>query len=151
MAIVVLAVLTGVLLLAANAAGRVESGEGGGEATRDLCPQSEDFSGPCPVLHISPNYQVTQKAILVKVSSSLEARVAVDALRPELGASSTERKTIPARTPTTFRLEIGNVLNGLLQRIPPRKTLPVKIIARVNHVTGNVSADRITIHLPGRG
>jgi hypothetical protein len=150
MLIMVVFVLTGVLVLAAGAAGRVATGEGG-EPTRDLCPESDDFSGPCPVIHLSPHFEVKEKAILVQVRSSLEARVAVSALRHELGASSVERKTIPARTPTTFRLVIGNVMNGLLHRIPPRKTLPVQIIARVNHVTGNVSADRMTIHIPGRG
>ena len=138
---VLLPALALTLLLSASAAGR----------QRDGCPESDDFSGPCPHLTLSPHYKVKEKAILVTISSSLEARVAAQALRPELGASSTERKTIPARTPTTFRLVIGTVMNGLLHRIPPSKTLAVEILARVNHVTGNVSAARMTIHIPGRG
>ena len=119
-------------------------------AAEDQCPQSPDFSGPCPVLHFAPSYKVFKRTVQVKVKSSLEARVAVSGLLPGLGESLGTRKTIPAGKFVTFNLTIPLTLNNHLHRLSPHETLPVKFVARVNHVTGNVSTDRMIVRLPGR-
>jgi len=119
-------------------------------AAEDNCPQSPDFSGPCPVLHFAPSYKVFKRTVQVKVKSSLEARVAVSGLLPGLGESLGTRKTIPAGKFVTFNLTIPLTLNNHLHRLSPHETLPVKFVARVNHVTGNVSTDRMIVRLPGR-
>jgi len=49
-------------------------------AAEDKCPQSPDFSGPCPVLHFAPTYKVFKRTVQVKVKTSIEARVAVSGL-----------------------------------------------------------------------
>ena len=126
-------------------------GDGFGDLTQDGCPQSADFHSACPVLHFSPGYKVGNRTIGVKVRSSVKARVAVSGLLPQLGASTGARKTIPARKPTTFRLAITPVLNEILHRLDSSKTLRVPFVARVNHVPGNVSTDRLTVRVPGRG
>ncbi len=126
-------------------------GDGYGDLTQDGCPQSADFHGPCPVLHFSPAYEVGAHTITVSVRSSLRARVAVSGLLPQLGASTGARKTIPAHKLTPFRLAITPVLEGMLHRLDPSRTLRVPFVARVNHVTGNVSTARLTVRLRGRG
>lgn len=134
--------------------GRIEpdrDGDGFGDLTQDGCPQSADFHGACPVLRFSPGYKIGDRTIRVTVRSSVRARVAVSGLLPQLGASTGARKTIPARKPTPFRLAITPVLHGILNRLDSSKTLKVPFIARVNHVPGNVSTDRLTVRIPGRG
>jgi hypothetical protein len=119
-------------------------------AAEDQCPQSPDFSGPCPVLHFAPTYKVFKRTVQVKVKTSLEARVAVSGLLPGLGESLGTRKTIPAGKFVTFNLSIPLALDNHLHRLSPHETLPVKFVARVNHVTGNVSTDRMIVRMPGR-
>jgi hypothetical protein len=119
-------------------------------AAEDRCPQSPDFSGPCPVLHFAPNYKVFKKTVQVKVKTSIEARIAVSGLLPGLGESLGTRKTIPAGKFVTFNLTIPLTLDNHLHRLSPHESLPVKFVARVNHVTGNVSTDRLIVRIPGR-
>jgi hypothetical protein len=123
---------------------------GTGAAAEDRCPQSPDFSGPCPVLHFAPSYKVTKRFVQVKVKTNIEARVAVTGLLPGLGESLGTRKTIPAGQFVPFNLEIPRTLNSHLHRVGPREFLKVPFVARVNHVTGNVSTDRLTVRIPGR-
>ncbi len=119
-------------------------------AAEDQCPQSPDFSGPCPVLHFAPNYKVFKRTVQVKVKTSIEARIAVSGLLPGLGESLGTRKTIPAGKFVTFKLTIPLTLDNHLHRLSPHETLPVKFVARVNHVTGNVSTARMIVRMPGR-
>jgi hypothetical protein len=119
-------------------------------AAEDQCPQSPDFSGPCPVLHFAPTYKVFKRTVQVKVKTSIEARVAVSGLLPGLGESLGTRKTIPAGNFIIFNLTIPLALDNHLHRLSPHETLPVKFVARVNHVTGNVSTDRMIVRMPGR-
>ena len=116
----------------------------------DRCPQSPDFSGPCPVLHFAPNYKVFKKTVEVRVKTSVEARIAVSGLLPGLGESLGTRKTIPAGKFVTFNLTIPLTLENHLHRLSPHESLPVKFVARVNHVTGNVSTARLIVRMPGR-
>jgi hypothetical protein len=116
----------------------------------DRCPQSPDFSGPCPVLHFAPTYKVTKRTVQVKVKTSIEARIAVSGLLPGLGESLGTRKTIPAGKFVPFTLTIPPTLNNHLHRLSPHESLPVKFVARVNHVTGNVSTARLIVRIPGR-
>jgi hypothetical protein len=116
----------------------------------DKCPQSPDFSGPCPVLRFAPNYKVFKRTVQVKVKTSIEARIAVSGLLPGLGESLGTRKTIPAGKFVTFNLTIPLTLDNHLHRLSPHESLPVKFVARVNHVTGNVSTARMIVRIPGR-
>jgi hypothetical protein len=121
-----------------------------GATAEDRCPQSPDFSGPCPKIQFSPHYKVTKRFIQLKVKTSIGARIAVSGQLPGLGESPGLRKTIPAGKFVPFNLAIPLVLNNHLHRIGPKEFLPVKFIARVNHVTGNVSTDRLVVRIPGR-
>jgi hypothetical protein len=116
----------------------------------DKCPQSPDFSGPCPVLRFAPNYKVFKRTVQVKVKTSIETRIAVSGLLPGLGESLGTRKTIPAGKFVTFNLTIPLALDNHLHRLSPHESLPVKFVARVNHVTGNVSTARMIVRIPGR-
>lgn len=126
-------------------------GDGYGDLTQDGCPQSADFHSACPVLHFASGYEVGARAIRVRVRSSVRARVAVSGLLPQLGASMGARKTIPAHKLTAFRLAITPVLDKMLHRLDSSKTLRIPFVARVNHVPGNISTDRLTVRVPGRG
>jgi len=123
---------------------------GTGAAAEDRCPQSPDFSGPCPRLQFSPHYTVTKRFIEVKVKTTIKARVAVSGQLPGLGESPGLRKTIPAGKFVKFDLGIPLVLNNHLHRIGPKEFLNVPFVARVNHVTGNVSTAHLTVRIPGR-
>jgi hypothetical protein len=119
-------------------------------AAHDGCPQSDDFEGPCPVLHFAPHYKVTDRAVQVKVKTSIGARIAVSGVLPGLGTSMGTRQTIAAGKFVPFRLAIPPALNERLHRLGPSRSLRVQLVARVNHVTGNVSTARLVVHIPGR-
>jgi hypothetical protein len=119
-------------------------------AVQDGCPQSPDFEGPCPVLHFAPHYKVTDQAVRVRVKTSIGARIAVSGVLPGLGTSLGTRKTIAAGAFVPFDLAIPPALNERLHRLGPGRSLRVRLVARVNHVTGNVSTDRLVVHIPGR-
>ncbi len=139
-----LVTVVGLLLVSAALLGPTSAG------AEDRCPQGPDFSGPCPVLHFAPTYKVFKRTVEVKVKTSLEARIAVSGLLPGLGESLGTRKTIPAGKFVTFNLTIPLTLNNHLHRLSPRESLPVTFVARVNHVTGNVSTARLIVRMPGR-
>jgi len=119
-------------------------------AAQDGCPESPDFEGPCPVLHFAPDYKVTDHAVQVKVKTSIGARIAVSGVLPGLGTSMGTRKTIVAGRFVPFELVIPPALNERLHRLGPGRSLRVRLVARVNHVTGNVSTDRLVVRIPGR-
>jgi hypothetical protein len=119
-------------------------------AAEDRCPQSQDFSGPCPVLHFAPTYNVFMRTVQVHVKTSIEARIAVSGLLPGLGESLGTRKTVPAGHYVTLNLTIPLTLENHLHRLSPHESLSVKFVARVNHVTGNVSSARMIVRMPGR-
>jgi hypothetical protein len=121
-----------------------------GATAEDRCPQSPDFSGPCPKIQFSPNYKITKRFIQLQVKTSIKARIAVSGDLPGLGETPGLRKTIPAGRFVTFNLAIPLVLENHLHRIGPKESLPVRFVARVNHVTGNVSTDRLLVRIPGR-
>jgi hypothetical protein len=122
----------------------------GSATAADGCPESPDFSGPCPKLQFSPNYKVTKRFIQLKVKTTIGARIAVSGQLPGLGESPGLRKTITAGKFVPFNLEIPLVLNNHLHRIGPHEFLKVPLVARVNHVTGNISTAHLTVRIPGR-
>jgi hypothetical protein len=126
-------------------------GDGFGDLTQDGCPQSPDYQGACPTLNFAPGYRVGDGAVRVKVRSSAAARVAVTGVLPGLGTSLGARKKIAPGRLSTFSLAIPPALDAKLRRLDSRRSLPIRLVARVAHVTGNVSTDRLTLHLPGRG
>jgi len=125
-------------------------GDGFGDLTQDGCPQSADYHGACPILHFAPAYTVGSGAVQVQVKSSAKARVAVTGVLPGLGTSLGARKTIAPGKFSTFSLAIPPALASRLGRIDSGRSLPVRLVARVNHVVGNVSTDRLKVRLPGR-
>jgi len=125
-------------------------GDGYGDLTQDGCPQGAEYHGACPTLHFAPAYTVGAGSVQVQVKSSAGARVAVTGKLPGLGTSLGTRKTIPAGRYTTFSLAIPPALGAQLRHLDSRKSLRVPLVARVNHVTGNVSTDRLTVRIPGR-
>lgn len=125
-------------------------GDGFGDLTQDGCPQSADYHGACPVLHFAPGYTVGSDAVRVRVKSSLQARVAVTGVLPGLGTSLGTRKTIAPGKYSTFSLAIPPALAAKLNRVDSHRSLSVRLVARVNHVVGNVSTDRMKVRLPGR-
>jgi hypothetical protein len=124
--------------------------DGFGDESQDGCPQSPDYQGACPVLRFAPGYEVGSGAVQVKLRSSAGARVAVNGVVPGLGTSLGTRKTVAAGRLSTFRLAIPPALAAKLADLDRHRSLPVRLVARVNHVTGNVSSDRLTVRLPGR-
>jgi hypothetical protein len=126
-------------------------GDGFGDLTQDGCPQSADYHGACPILRFAPGYTVGDSAVQVRVKSSARARVAVTGVLPGLGTSLGARKTIAPGKLSTFSLTIPPALAAKLGRMDSARSLPLHLVARVNHVVGNVSTDRLTVRLPGRG
>lgn len=125
--------------------------DGYGDLTQDGCPQSADFHAACPTIHFAPHYKVSSGAVQVRVKSSVKARIAVSGVLPGLGTSLGTRKMIAAKKFSTFKLEIPPALDSQLRHLDSSKSLRVPLVARVNHVPGNVSTDRLTALLPGRG
>lgn len=120
------------------------------EVAGDDCPQSAAFRTTCPAVDFSPEYSITPGAIEVQVKSSARTPVAVTAPLPGRGMLKLEKTLAPGEL-SAFRLPISDGLGSRLRRLDSSRSLTLKLRARATKVKGNVSADRLSVRLPGRG
>jgi hypothetical protein len=126
-------------------------GDGFGDLTQDRCPQSSAFHGPCPTVSFLPRPTVTAGAILVKVRASSKAPIAVSGDLPGPGGTPRVVQGVAKGKPATFRLPIPDGLQARLERVPPSRSLALRLKAHAVQVDGAPSTDHLIVQLRGRG
>ncbi len=128
-------------------------GDGYGDETQDLCPQSAALQTACPVVTIDAFSVAAGNAVKVLVATSGEAPVKV-AGTVKLGKGGAVKLSAKARTVASgkiavFKLKLSGKLKKKLKELPPKKKLKLKIVASATDVAGRVSSDRVTVKLKG--
>lgn len=130
-------------------------GDGYGDETQDLCPQSAAYQSACPVVEVSSLAVAGKKAVAVYVTSSLTAPVAVSAtVKLAKGKGKPVRlaaaaKTVTPGTLVRFNLKLTKPLRGALAKLPEKKSLRLSISATATNVTGSASVATSTLKLRG--
>jgi hypothetical protein len=129
-------------------------GDGYGDETQDLCPQSATYQTACPVVTISSLPTAAKNAVTLHVATSLSAPVGVTATVP-LGKGKTATLTAAAQTvaPGTlgaFTLTLTPEVTKALKALPTKKLLTMSITASATNVTGSPSTSTTTVTLKGQ-
>lgn len=129
-------------------------GDGYGDETQDKCPQSAAYQTPCPVVTISSLPISGNKAVTLRVTTSLSAPVGVTATVP-LAKGKTATLTAPAQTvaPGTlaaFTLTLTPEVTKALKALPNKKSLTMSLTASATNVTGSPSTSTTTVKLKGQ-
>ncbi|MGH2940231.1 MAG: hypothetical protein ACRDPE_19155 [Solirubrobacterales bacterium] len=129
-------------------------GDGYGDETQDLCPQSAAYQTPCPVVTVSSLSLTHPKAVTVYISSSLSAPIAVSGT-VKLGKGKSATLLAPGQTvaPGTigrFNLALTRTVQKTLKALTTKKSLTLTITASATNVTGSPSTATSTVRLRGQ-
>ena len=142
--------------------------DGYGDETQDRCPTSAAYQGDCPVVTLTANGKARKRSILVRVSASAEASVAVfgqvgwnfqPKRKPKPGKGKTVRlivalsggtKTVPPGATTRFTIPLPKTVLRRLGRLEPTESLKAKITVLATHPAGATSSRRLTVKLRGQ-
>jgi hypothetical protein len=130
-------------------------GDGFGDETQDLCPQSPAVQAACPVVVLDAFSIGGGNAVKVLVATSTTAPVNVSGT-VALGKGgkaklSAKGKTVTAGKITHFTLKFPASLKERLSELEPRKKLTLRITASATDVTGQVTKDKLRAKLKGQG
>jgi hypothetical protein len=130
-------------------------GDGYGDETQDLCPQSAAYQTACPVVTLDAYSVVGGNAVRIFVTTSSAAPVKLSgAVKLATGKQAKLRakaKTVPAGKIIAFKLPFSQALKDDLKELEPGKKLTLKITASATNVAGQVSKDRLKVKLKGQG
>jgi hypothetical protein len=130
-------------------------GDGYGDETQDLCPQSAAYQTACPVVTISSKpFVAGKKAVTLYVSTSLSAPVGVTGT-VNLGKGKKATLTAVAQTVTPgsltpFKLTLSKQVTKALAETSTKKSLTLSITASATNVTGAPSTSTSTVKLKGQ-
>jgi len=137
-------------------------GDGYGDETQDLCPQSASFQAACPVLVLDAYALPGNGAAKVLVSSSIETTITVSgtaALPKSKGKASSsakaklkkvKKKVKPGKI-AKFTLKFPGSLKSALSSLAPGKAVSLKIKASGKNLAGVAGSDKTTLKLKGSG
>jgi hypothetical protein len=130
-------------------------GDGFGDETQDLCPQSAALQTPCPIVTLDSVGQPGARAVVVLVATDSEAPVNVRGV-VNLGKGKkvtlkTGSKSVPPGKLVRFKLKFNGKLKKRLKGLPRSKKLTLKITADATNVAGQVSSDKTKVKLKGQG
>lgn len=130
-------------------------GDGYGDETQDLCPQSAALQTACPIVTLDAFSLVGGSAVSVLVATSTDAPVKVTGT-VKLGKAgkvklSAKTKTVKAGKIASFKLKFSTKLKEALKELEPGKKLTLKIVAKATNVAGQVSSDKLKAKLKGQG
>ncbi len=142
--------------------------DGYGDETQDKCPKSADYQSECPVPAVSASAAARQRSILVRAGVSTEATVSVLGqvgwgYKPKPGLKtagdkptrliillrSAAKDLVPNR-PALFRVPLRKPVLRRLDRLPPSRSLKVKLTVIADSLAGQEGSKRLTVTLPGR-
>jgi hypothetical protein len=130
-------------------------GDGYGDETQDLCPQSAATQAACPLITIDAVGKARRKLATVLVAASTETPVTV-AATVKLGKGKTTRlraapKSVGPGGLVKFTLKFNRSLRKTLAKLPRKKKLTLEITASATNVIGQVSTDMAKTKLRGQG
>jgi hypothetical protein len=135
-------------------------GDGYGDETQDLCPQSATTQAACPVIVLDAFAIAGKGSATVLLSSSTEAPISVSGTvaLPKGKASSSAKATLKKVTKIVkpgklgkFKLKFPGKLKSAIAALPPGKSLTLKITASAKNVAGAVSKDKTKLKLKAAG
>jgi hypothetical protein len=128
-------------------------GDGYGDETQDLCPQSAAYQTACPVVTISSLPIAGKKAVTLQVATSLSAPVGVTATvalgKGKSAALTATAQTVAPGVLTPFTLTLTPPVTKALKQLPTKKSLQMSITASATNVTGLPSTTTSTVKLKG--
>jgi hypothetical protein len=129
-------------------------GDGFGDETQDMCPQSAAFQGPCPVVSIGSLPTVQKKAVVLHVATNIAAPISVTAT-VDLGKGgkmaqlTAAPQTVTPGSLAKFTLPLTAWATRVRKELARNKSLKVSITASATNVTGSPSTSTATAHLRG--
>jgi hypothetical protein len=128
-------------------------GDGFGDETQDMCPQSAAYQTPCPVVEVSSLSVTRGKVVNIYVSTSLSAPVAITGtvkLAKDKSVKLTAAgKAVAPGTLGHFQLTLTKPVRHALKKLSNKKALRLSIAASATNVTGALSTAKSTLKLRG--
>lgn len=142
--------------------------DGYGDETQDRCPKSADYQAECPIPAVSASAAPRLRSILVRAGVSTEARVQVLGqvgwgFKPKPGlktagdkptrliiALRSAAKDLMPSKPALFSVPLRKPVLRRLDRLPPSRSLRVKLTVIADSPAGQEGAKRLTVRLSGR-
>ncbi len=129
-------------------------GDGYGDETQDLCPQSAAFQVACPTVALEAVSIAGNGRVTVFVAASSTAPVVVSGI-VKLGKGKAKLKSQPRTVApgkiVRFSLKYPTALKTALQDLPSNRKLTLKLTASATNVAGQISTDRTKLRLKGEG
>ncbi|HZO05267.1 MAG TPA: hypothetical protein VFB52_02695 [Solirubrobacterales bacterium] len=130
-------------------------GDGYGDESQDGCPQSALTHLACPTVSLATFAVVKPNAVLLLVSTSSTAPVAVTgSVKAGKGkplALSAAKQTVSPGGLARFKLAFPKRLSGALAELESSKSLKLKVKATATDVAGRAAVSASTVKLRGRG
>ena len=127
-------------------------GDGFGDVTQDLCPQSAAIQTACPTIKLDSLASVSGRKIAVVVASSTSATVSVSGIAKVNGKKVKLKggsKTVEPGSLTQFKVKLPKALRAALAKLPASKKITVKLTASATNPAGVVTTDSTKVKLPG--
>ena len=142
--------------------------DGYGDETQDKCPKSADHHADCPVPAVSASAAARQRSILVRAGVSAAAKVQVLGQvgwgykpKPSLKTAGDKptrliillrsaAKDLMPNKPALFRVPLRKPVLRRLDRLPPSRSLKVKLTVLADSPAGQEGSKRLTVRVPGR-
>jgi hypothetical protein len=129
-------------------------GDGYGDETQDLCPQSAATQAGCPVVSLSLSRGAIGKTVArVRVTTDHPAPVTVTGTVKAGGKKLKLKggsKSVAAGQVTTFKLTFPANLKTALRKLPAGKRLALKVVATAANLAGPSSVKKKTLKLKGQ-
>ncbi len=142
--------------------------DGYGDDTQDRCPKSADYQSECPIPAVSASAAPRLKSILVRAGVSTEATVHVLGQvgwgfkpKPNLKTAGDKptrliillrsaAKDLMPNKPALFSVPLRKPVLRRLDRLPPSRSLKVKLTVIADSPAGQEGSKRLTVRVPGR-
>jgi hypothetical protein len=129
-------------------------GDGYGDETQDLCPQSAAYQAGCPLVTLSLKRSVAKRAAKILVVVDHATPVTVTATVKAGGRKLRLKggtKSVVAGRATIFTLAFPAKLKAALLALPPSRRLTLKVVASAANLSGGPTVKKLTLKLHGQG
>jgi hypothetical protein len=137
-------------------------GDGYGDETQDLCPQSAALQVACPTVTAKASAVAKKKSIVVRVEVSAQATVDVFGqvgwgYKPKPGMKTTRivaaltgpKQSLEAGKPALFRVPLPKIVQRRLAKLTPQESLKAKIEVGALDLAGRETVRKLTVKLAG--
>jgi hypothetical protein len=128
-------------------------GDGYGDETQDLCPQSAATQAACPVVALSLSKRVGKGAAKVLVSADHSAAVTVTGTTKVGGKKLKLKggtKSVTAGRITTFTLPFPEKLKAALRNLPASRRKALKVVVSATNLAAGPTTKKLSLKLKGQ-